>query len=269
MYNLRARYYDPLNGRFNQMDPFAGNTHDPQSLHKYLYCHDNPINGNDPSGCDFSLTNLTVSMAIGAVIGAITGGVYAHYNKQSVWKGVLIGVGLGAVAGATVYLLWSLVGALKSGALQRFFWDPRAFSTISREYWQRFGPSAGRSLHHWLTPQRWTTWIPEGIQNAGFNLLKLPKILSGPLGLNQWMGFALRWGSSRMVVAMLVESGIRILVPVTGYASYHMGKWLGNELRDETIELTGGVSATPLKLSSAEEEEMQEDTGKALLTELK
>jgi RHS repeat-associated protein len=49
-YYLRARYYDPANGRFNQIDPFGGNNSDPQSLHKYLYCHANPINNLDPSG---------------------------------------------------------------------------------------------------------------------------------------------------------------------------------------------------------------------------
>ena len=46
----RARWYDPLNGRFNRVDPFAGNMQDPQSLHKYLYCHANPVNAVDPSG---------------------------------------------------------------------------------------------------------------------------------------------------------------------------------------------------------------------------
>ncbi len=47
---LRARYYDPASGRFNRLDPFAGNQYDPQSLHKYLYTHANPIMGTDPSG---------------------------------------------------------------------------------------------------------------------------------------------------------------------------------------------------------------------------
>jgi RHS repeat-associated protein len=47
---LRARYYDPRSGRFNRLDPFAGNTSDPQSLHKYLYAHGDPVNGIDPSG---------------------------------------------------------------------------------------------------------------------------------------------------------------------------------------------------------------------------
>ncbi len=49
-YYNRARWYNPLNGRFNRLDPFAGSPYDPPSLHKYLYCHANPINGLDPSG---------------------------------------------------------------------------------------------------------------------------------------------------------------------------------------------------------------------------
>ena len=47
---LRARYYDPATGRFNRLDPFAGNNSDPQSLHKYLYTTGDPINLIDPSG---------------------------------------------------------------------------------------------------------------------------------------------------------------------------------------------------------------------------
>ncbi|MDR2116996.1 MAG: RHS repeat-associated core domain-containing protein [Planctomycetaceae bacterium] len=51
---LRQRYYDPTTGRFNRLDPFFGNLSDPQSLHKYLYTHADPINWIDPSGL-FSL----------------------------------------------------------------------------------------------------------------------------------------------------------------------------------------------------------------------
>jgi RHS repeat-associated protein len=49
-YYLRARYYNQNNGTFNQVDLYAGNTQDPQSLHKYAYCHNNPVNAIDPSG---------------------------------------------------------------------------------------------------------------------------------------------------------------------------------------------------------------------------
>ncbi|QDU62390.1 tRNA3(Ser)-specific nuclease WapA precursor [Planctomycetes bacterium Pan216] len=45
---LRARWYDPNTGRFNRLDPFFGNLQDPQSLHKYLYTHADPITGVDP-----------------------------------------------------------------------------------------------------------------------------------------------------------------------------------------------------------------------------
>jgi len=62
-YYLRARWYDSLNGRFSQTDPFAGSPQDPQSLHKYLYCHANPVNGIDPSGNEFSLLSITGTMA--------------------------------------------------------------------------------------------------------------------------------------------------------------------------------------------------------------
>jgi RHS repeat-associated protein len=48
--HLRARYYDPTVGQFTSMDPFAGDTSDPQSLHKYAYVHGDPVNGIDPSG---------------------------------------------------------------------------------------------------------------------------------------------------------------------------------------------------------------------------
>ena len=49
-YYLRQRYYDPKTGRFNRLDPFWGNASDPQSLHKYTYCHGDPVNHIDPSG---------------------------------------------------------------------------------------------------------------------------------------------------------------------------------------------------------------------------
>lgn len=49
-YYLRARYYEPENGRFNTVDSWEGNQEEPISLHKYLYCHADPINNIDPTG---------------------------------------------------------------------------------------------------------------------------------------------------------------------------------------------------------------------------
>jgi len=65
---LRARYYDPNTGRFNRLDPFFGNLHDPQSLHKYLFVHGDPINGIDPTGLSLIATmSSNVTMAVARV----------------------------------------------------------------------------------------------------------------------------------------------------------------------------------------------------------
>ncbi len=50
LYYLRARYYNPLTGRFMSRDPLDGKLPDPKSLHKYLYVGGDPINWIDPRG---------------------------------------------------------------------------------------------------------------------------------------------------------------------------------------------------------------------------
>jgi RHS repeat-associated protein len=78
-YYLRARYYDPLNGVFNQTDPYPGNHQDPQSLHKYLYCHANPINNVDPTGL-LTIPEVLVTIAIKAIkIGLLLAAGYVVY----------------------------------------------------------------------------------------------------------------------------------------------------------------------------------------------
>lgn len=64
---LRARYYDQDNGRFNRLDPFDGNSEDPQSLHKYAYAHCDPINGIDPSG-NFTILELLIVVSVSITI---------------------------------------------------------------------------------------------------------------------------------------------------------------------------------------------------------
>lgn len=66
-YHLRARFYDPFNGRFSSLDPFGGDSQDPQSLHKYAYTHNDPVNRTDPTGM-FSLGEVMTSMAIQTIL---------------------------------------------------------------------------------------------------------------------------------------------------------------------------------------------------------
>ncbi|MEI7733399.1 MAG: RHS repeat-associated core domain-containing protein [Verrucomicrobiota bacterium] len=55
-YYLRARYLNPGMGRFWTRDPFGGRRQEPDTLHKYLYCSDDPINRHDPSGYENTIT---------------------------------------------------------------------------------------------------------------------------------------------------------------------------------------------------------------------
>jgi RHS repeat-associated protein len=50
LYYLRARWYNPVTGRFMTRDPYEGSIYDPASLHRYNYSRANPANFIDPSG---------------------------------------------------------------------------------------------------------------------------------------------------------------------------------------------------------------------------
>ena len=50
LYYLRARYFNPLTGRFLGRDPEAARVRVPASLHKYLYGASDPVNRLDPTG---------------------------------------------------------------------------------------------------------------------------------------------------------------------------------------------------------------------------
>ena len=49
-YYLRARQYDPAMMRFTSRDPVRGKSSKPLSLHKYLYCLNEPVNRIDVNG---------------------------------------------------------------------------------------------------------------------------------------------------------------------------------------------------------------------------
>ncbi len=66
-YYLRARQYDPLLGRFTSRDPVRGKFRKPLTLHQYLYCLNDPINGIDPSGEIY----LNVANALKAAVKAL------------------------------------------------------------------------------------------------------------------------------------------------------------------------------------------------------
>jgi hypothetical protein len=62
LYYLRARYFNPLSGRFLSRDSATGISRSPATAHKYLYVGSNPVNRIDPSGHD-SILEYAFSLA--------------------------------------------------------------------------------------------------------------------------------------------------------------------------------------------------------------
>jgi hypothetical protein len=57
---------DPRAGHFLGADPFLGDTNEPATLHRYLYCSNDPVNRVDPSG---RLSNLIFGRRVHKIIG--------------------------------------------------------------------------------------------------------------------------------------------------------------------------------------------------------
>jgi RHS repeat-associated protein len=53
--NFGARFDASQWGRFMSPDPLGGHQGDPQTLNKYVYVRNNPLNITDPTGLDFYL----------------------------------------------------------------------------------------------------------------------------------------------------------------------------------------------------------------------
>jgi len=62
LYYLRARYMNPLTGRFLSRDPKPGHIGIPRTLHKYLYAESDPVNRIDPTGME-TVENVEVDTA--------------------------------------------------------------------------------------------------------------------------------------------------------------------------------------------------------------
>ncbi|MFZ5875343.1 MAG: toxin TcdB middle/N-terminal domain-containing protein [Nitrospirota bacterium] len=64
LYFYNARYYDPVLGRFVQPDRIVPNPRNPQSLNRYSYVDNNPLNYTDPTG-HWKLRNFLKTLATG------------------------------------------------------------------------------------------------------------------------------------------------------------------------------------------------------------
>lgn len=128
-YYLRARYYSPENGRFISQDPFRGYDRDPDSLHRYAYVYNNPINFLDYSG-KFTLMQ---QVAVGAltsvtftsitIVGAVVSDsreVAKYTNGRIAYQlisSAVIGAASGLIAGGSSFILknhWIASGPIEA-----------------------------------------------------------------------------------------------------------------------------------------------------------
>ena len=137
---LRARYYDAMIGGFNRDDPYGGNINDPQSLHKYVYAHANPIMGIDPTG-EFFATLGALSIqgvlrglklgSVGAVGGAIIGAIDAGLADEDMLNGALNGAKWGGAIGFGAGFLAPFATTFLSGTAQSFLLNLGAGASLT------------------------------------------------------------------------------------------------------------------------------------------
>ena len=144
LYYLRARCYQPNLGRFWTMDTFMGDNQDLASLHKYLYCADNPVNLVDPSGNEFSYVGLSVSMAISGGLNAMM-----NHNANQPYSVLANNFAVGMLEGAAFY--GAGVGLMKGAEwIYRAVKLERIGGPITRVFtkmMQTRGPIAGTSFY--------------------------------------------------------------------------------------------------------------------------
>ena len=73
-YHCFRRQYDPVLARFTSRDPVNGSHGEAMTLHKYLYCVNNPINMTDPTG------QLSISQLGNFVTNTIYG-INSYYTR--------------------------------------------------------------------------------------------------------------------------------------------------------------------------------------------
>jgi RHS repeat-associated protein len=179
-YYLRARWYDAATGRFNRMDPFAGNSSDPKSLHKYTYAHANPVMGTDPSGL-FTLGGIAVtSLIVGSLAGlttfAITGSI-----KAAIFVGVLA-----ALITAAIMLLITFWPAV-SRALKAIWDYQKAHRTVSDKMFRhiaKYGDDIAKRNRFFDRIGFWRLWLRETPIGYAQNLLR---VFADPRAFLSWL----------------------------------------------------------------------------------
>ena len=114
-YYLRARQYDPHISRFTSRDPVKGKAFEPLTLHKYLYCNNDPINRTDPSG------EFTFHVADAIITGSAFYGHMINLAAYGASSGDWRFFDLAEATGKFMLAGWGLALVEPLGPLDRFF----------------------------------------------------------------------------------------------------------------------------------------------------
>jgi RHS repeat-associated protein len=152
LYYLRARYYNPGQGRFTGRDSFQGVQRDPITVHKYLYASGNPSNNCDPTGLmSYCQTVAVAALTIGLIGGLVNSSLRAVFRAISgrgwSWSDVGANFLSGfASAGITVLLIMCNVHPIWAyavgGAVSSFISEWRAGRLHTADAWVRIGMGA-------------------------------------------------------------------------------------------------------------------------------
>jgi RHS repeat-associated protein len=111
LYFYQSRYYDPELGRFVQADTIVPSAANPQTLNRYSYVKNNPLNYVDPSGHG-AFGAFLVGMLVAAAVGAGVGAAVAAATGGDIGMGALTG----AISGSFVYA-GGVFGGAAAGAI--------------------------------------------------------------------------------------------------------------------------------------------------------
>ncbi|MFH1807262.1 MAG: RHS repeat-associated core domain-containing protein [Pseudomonadota bacterium] len=127
-YYFRARYYNPMNGRFDSRDKHIGYISATSTLNKYTYADGDPIRRADPSGEFANLTEASIAISISIALSALSGcrssrelprwaAKYLTDNDAAITAAKL----LHSENGTIEYAVWVTVA---SGGGYTFTWPP-------------------------------------------------------------------------------------------------------------------------------------------------
>ena len=108
LYYYNARYYDSTIGRFISPDTIGTDYNNPQSLNRYTYCLNNPLNQNDPTGHWSWKTFFKTVAKIAAVVTTAVIVVATIAAAVATTNPVLIGAAVGECVSTTTYIVKSV-----------------------------------------------------------------------------------------------------------------------------------------------------------------